>query len=56
MLKADTVWIHGDQFMMVPYYVRTKEKPPKASIGFYFHQAFPASAVFQYFFKRVDLL
>ena len=41
--------------MLVPYYIRQSEKL-KANIGFYFHQAFPASAVFQSFYKREELL
>ena len=37
-LKADTIWIHGDQFMMVPQYIRQNENPAnRPAIGFYFH-------------------
>ena len=53
--KAQTIWVHGDQNMLVPQFIRSSEKV-KANIGFYFHQAFPASAVFQAFFKREELL
>ena len=35
--NSKTIWIHGDQFMLVPYYVRQSEKGIKANIGFYFH-------------------
>ena len=41
--------------MLVPQFIRQSEKV-KANIGFYFHQAFPASAIFQAFFKREELL
>ena len=54
-VNSHTVWIHGDQNMLVPYYIRQSEKV-KANIGFYFHQAFPASAIFQAFYKREELL
>jgi len=45
MVNSNTIWIHGDQLMLVPYYVRQCEKQT-ANMGVYFHQAFPASAVF----------
>ena len=55
MVNSQTIWIHGDQCMLVPYYIRQLEKI-KANIGFYFHQAFPASSVFQTFLKRDIIL
>ena len=55
LVNSQTIWIHGDHFMLVPYYIRQSEKL-KANIGFYFHQPFPASAVFQSFYKREELL
>lgn len=54
-LNAQTIWIHGDQNMLVPQLIRQSEKV-KANIGFYFHNAFPAAAIFQSFFKREELL
>ena len=55
--KSNSVWIHGDQFVLAPYYIRSKEvSNKKANIGFYFHQAFPASAIFNQFYKRKDFL
>lgn len=36
LFDTQTIWLHGDQFMLVPYYIRQNEKL-KANIGFYFH-------------------
>ena len=53
--KSNTVWIHGDQFIILPLYIRNNEIL-KANIGFYFHQAFPASAIFHSFHHRNQIL
>ena len=54
-MKSNIVWIHGDQFILLPYYIRRHELV-RANIGFYFHQAFPASAIFHTFHKRKEFL
>jgi trehalose-6-phosphate synthase len=48
------VWVNGDHLMMVPHYVRAKFE--KANIAFYFHSAFPASAIFATFPNRNELI
>lgn len=48
------VWVHGDHLMLTPQYIRLKF--PEANIGFYFHSAFPASAIFRTFYYRKELL
>ena len=53
--KSNVVWIHGDQFILLPFYIRINEIQ-KANIGFYFHQAFPASAIFHSFNRRKEFL
>jgi len=48
------VWVNGDHLMMSPTYIRSKFE--KANIGFYFHSSFPASSIFQTFYKRNEIL
>jgi trehalose 6-phosphate synthase/phosphatase len=48
------VWVHGDHLMLTPQYIRLKF--PEANIGFYFHSAFPASAIFRTFYYRKEIL
>jgi trehalose 6-phosphate synthase/phosphatase len=49
-----TVWVHGDHLMLVPQYVRKSFS--QANLGYYFHSAFPASAVFSSLYYRRELL
>lgn len=48
------IWVHGDHLMLVPQYVRKAFS--QANLGFYFHSAFPASAVFSTLYYRRELL
>jgi len=46
------IWIHGDQLLMAPYYVRRISETSfkgQFNIGFYFHSPWPASAIFNTF-------
>ena len=52
--KLQVVWIHGDQLLMAPGYVRRAFN--QANIGFYFHSPWPASAIFNTFQKRDEIL
>ena len=48
------VWVHGDHLMLVPQYIR--KSFPQANLGFYFHSAFPASAIFSSLYFRKEFL
>jgi len=48
------VWVHGDQLIMAPFYLRRQFA--EANIGFYFHSAFPASAIFHSLYRRKEML
>jgi len=52
--ELKTIWIHSDNLLMVPYYV--KRKFVEANIGFFFHSAFPSSNVYRSFHRRLDIL
>ena len=55
MPKIKVVWVHGDQLMLTPNYIR-KGGFLDANIGFYFHSSFPASGVFMSFYHRKEFL
>eukprot|EP00347_Sterkiella_histriomuscorum_P002755 403366928 len=48
------VWIHGDQLLMVAFYL--KKKFLDANIGFFFHTPFPSSGIFRMFQFRTEIL
>lgn len=48
------VAIHGNNLIMVPYYV--KKLHTDTNIGFFFHSPFPSSDIFRMFKFRLDIL
>ncbi len=48
------IWVHGDQLMLAPQYIRKSFQ--QANLGYYFHSAFPASAVFSSLYYRREFL
>jgi len=41
------VWVHENNLLMVPFYV--KKIFPESNIGFFFHSPFPSSDIFRMF-------
>ncbi len=50
------VWIHGDNLLMTPQYIRKSTFSSEANIGFFFHSPFPSSGIFRMFQFRFELL
>ena len=50
------VWIHGDNLLMLPLYIRKSSFSQEANIGFFFHSPFPSSGIFRMFQYRFELL
>ena len=52
--KYKTIWIHNNNLMMVPLYV--KKSFERANIGFYFHSPFPSSECFRKLKQSNDIM
>jgi trehalose 6-phosphate synthase/phosphatase len=48
------VWVHGDHLMLTPQFIRKSFST--VNLGFYFHSAFPASAMFSTIQQRSQIL
>ena len=48
-INMKQVWIHGDNLLMLPWYLRKTNFGNDANIGFFFHSPFPSSGIFRMF-------